>query len=51
MKEDTNKKINEISNDIYNLVGHEFNIASPKQLGVVLFEELNLPYAKKNKTG
>lgn len=51
MKEDINKKINEISNDIYNLVGHEFNIASPKQLGVVLFEELNLPYAKKNKTG
>lgn len=51
MKEDINKKINEISDDIYNLVGHEFNISSPKQLGVVLFEELNLPYAKKNKTG
>lgn len=31
--------------------GHEFNVASPKQLQVVLFEELNLPKTKKIKTG
>ena len=32
-------------------VGHEFNVASPKQLQVVLFEELKLPKTKKIKTG
>ena len=32
-------------------VGHEFNVASPKQLQVVLFDELNLPKTKKIKTG
>ena len=32
-------------------VGHEFNVASPKQLQVVLFEELGLPKTKKIKTG
>ncbi len=36
---------------IYELAGHEFNINSPKQLGVVLFEELELKPAKKTKTG
>ncbi|MDY5124484.1 MAG: DNA polymerase I [Treponema sp.] len=36
---------------IYKEVGHEFNIASPKQLQTVLFEELNLPKGKKTKTG
>ena len=33
------------------MVGHEVNLASPKQLQVVLFDELNLPKTKKNKTG
>ena len=51
MKKDIKEKIDLISRDIYDLAGHEFNIASPKQLGDVLFEELKLPYAKKNKTG
>lgn len=51
MKEDIKIKIDYVSQEIYNLVGHSFNIASPKQLGEVLFEELKLPYAKKNKTG
>lgn len=37
--------------DIYALAGHEFNIGSPKQLGVVLFEELGLPASKKTKSG
>ncbi|MBI3429764.1 MAG: DNA polymerase I, partial [Actinobacteria bacterium] len=35
----------------YEVVGHEFNIASPKQLQVVLFDELKLPRTKKIKTG
>lgn len=43
--------IKRLENEIYNLVGHEFNIGSPKQLGVVLFEELGLPAKKKTKTG
>ncbi len=36
---------------IYELCGEEFNILSPKQLGVVLFEHLNLPAKKKTKSG
>lgn len=51
MKEEIKIKIELISKDIYNYAGHEFNISSPKQLGEVLFEELKLPHAKKNKTG
>jgi DNA polymerase-1 len=35
----------------HDAVGHEFNVASPKQLQVVLFEELKLPKTKKIKTG
>ena len=44
-------EISDLEKEIYELVGHEFNIASPKQLGVVLFEELNIGKGKKNKTG
>ena len=51
MKEDIKTKITDISNKIYNLAGKEFNIASPKQLGEILFDDLKLPHAKKNKTG
>ena len=43
--------IEEVEKDIYTLAGEEFNIASPKQLGEILFDKLKLPYAKKNKTG
>lgn len=39
------------SEKIFELAGHEFNINSPKKLGVVLFEELSLPSGKKTKTG
>ena len=44
-------RIKELEQDIYAEAGEEFNIASPKQLGVILFEKLNLPFAKKTKTG
>ena len=43
--------IERIRDEIYALAGHEFNISSPKQLGVVLFEELSLPSGKKTKSG
>ncbi len=45
------QSINSIQSQIYNLAGKEFNISSPKQLGVVLFEDLGLPVKKKTKTG
>ena len=45
------KKMKETEEMIFSLVGHPFNVASPKQLGVVLFEELCLGKGKKNKTG
>ena len=51
MKEELNIKIELISKEIYNYAGEEFNIASPKQLGTILFEKLNIPGGKKNKTG
>ena len=44
-------KIFEVEKNIHEIVGHEFNISSPQQLGTVLFEELNLPSKKKGKTG
>lgn len=49
--EEIGKKIEVLQQDIYTLAGHEFKINSPKQLGEVLFEELDLPKAKKTKTG
>lgn len=44
-------KIEELKADIYWLAGEEFNINSPKQLGVILFEKLGLKGGKKTKTG
>lgn len=44
-------KIDGLAGEIYAAAGHEFNIGSPKQLSVVLFEELGLPAGKKRKTG
>ncbi len=44
-------KLNELIETIYSYSGEEFNLNSPKQLGVVLFEKLNLPVKKKTKTG
>ncbi len=51
MSEELAKRISEIENEIYSLVGYEFNLNSPKQLGVALFEELGLPAKKKTKSG
>ncbi len=45
--EELSGQIGELESTIYMLAGHEFNISSPKQLGVVLFEELGLPSGKK----
>ena len=44
-------RIGELEKTIYEQAGEEFNINSPKQLGVILFEKLNLPFGKKTKTG
>ena len=49
--EELKAKIQETEEEIYSLAGESFNIGSPKQLGVILFEKLNLPYGKKTKTG
>lgn len=44
-------RIGELEQKIYGEAGEEFNINSPKQLGVILFEKLSLPNGKKTKTG
>ena len=44
-------KIKALESQIYEEAGEEFNINSPKQLGVILFEKLQLPGGKKTKTG
>lgn len=51
MEEEMSTRISGIEQEIYSLVGEEFNISSPKQLGDILFEKLELPGAKKTKTG
>jgi DNA polymerase-1 len=51
MEDEMSAKIEELEKEIYELAGEEFNINSPKQLGVILFEKLELPHAKKTKTG
>ena len=43
--------INKLESEIYEMAGESFNINSPKQLGVILFEKLELPVIKKTKTG
>jgi DNA polymerase-1 len=44
-------RIEELEQGIYDAAGEEFNINSPKQLGVILFEKLQMPNGKKTKTG
>ena len=45
------ERLGELEGSIYEEVGHEFNIGSPKQLGEVLFEEMSIPPIRKTKTG
>ena len=47
----TGAQIEDIKHGIYREAGEEFNVDSPKQLGVILFEKLKLPAGKKTKTG
>ena len=49
--ENLEKQIVVLEKNIYELAGEEFNINSPKQLGIILFEKLKLPFGKKTKTG
>ena len=51
MNKELDKKINEITDKIYALVGEKFNISSPKQLGEILFEKLEIGKGKKTKSG
>ena len=51
MQEDLNSRLEKLIEQIHNYADSEFNINSPKQLGVVLFEDLKLPIIKKTKTG
>ncbi len=45
------QQMTQLEGQIYDQCGEEFNINSPKQLGVILFEKMKLPYAKKTKSG
>ena len=51
MGNEMNEKLESVSKEIYSIVGEEFNISSPIQLGDVLFEKLNLPHGKKTQRG
>ena len=51
MSKDMDNRISSLEKEIYELAGEEFNISSPKQLGIILFDKLELPFAKKTKTG
>lgn len=51
MGEELKEHLQELEQKIYELAGEEFNINSPKQLGVILFEKLQLTVYKKTKTG
>lgn len=51
LSEDFRGEVETYEKEIYELAGETFNIQSPKQLGVILFEKLGLPVIKKTKTG
>ncbi|WP_373893034.1 DNA polymerase I [Virgibacillus natechei] len=48
---DLKQRLTDLEKEVYELAGEEFNLNSPKQLGPILFEKLNLPVIKKTKTG
>ena len=49
--EELGARIVELEKEIYEMAGEEFNINSPKQLGVILFEKMGIPGGRKTKTG
>ena len=49
--QDLQQRITALEQSIYDMAGEEFNINSPKQLGAILFDKLQLPHGKKTKTG
>lgn len=51
LSEDMTFRINKLEQEAYEQAGEKFNLKSPKQLGVILFEKLQLPVIKKTKTG
>jgi len=51
MGKELDEQLKQLEKDIHRLAGVSFNINSPKQLGPILFEKLNLPVLKKTKTG
>lgn len=51
LNEDMTARIAQLENQAMEQAGEEFNLKSPKQLGIILFERLQLPVIKKTKTG
>ncbi|WP_085991717.1 DNA polymerase I [Oceanobacillus senegalensis] len=51
MGDDLTNRLQTLEKEVYDLAGEEFNLNSPKQLGPILFEKLELPVIKKTKTG
>ena len=49
--EDLQQRIVALEQSIYDMAGEKFNINSPRQLGIILFDKLQLPHGKKTKTG
>ena len=51
LSDDFARRLGDLEVEIHRLVGRDFNIASPKQLGEILFDEMGLPGGRKGKTG
>ncbi len=51
LSHDFSKRLAELEQEIHQMVGHSFNVGSPKQLGEILFDAMKLPGGKKGKTG